>query len=166
MLRGAVGLVPFTVDGVEAGLVHQSVLDRITELADRLGCHNARRLGELPATFEPKALKGLRRDLDQIIAFADAARRTGWTLNGLVAAPGDQPVPVLETPRGWVWVDQIRGFELRGPEGAQRIRELPGAPGCVAERVPLPSLIAPLAAAAARARLFEVAGVDSVAGSP
>lgn len=166
MLKGAIGFVPFAVDGVEAGLVHRSVLARITELADRLGCRTACRLGALPASFEQAVLKGLRRDLDQIIAFADAARRTGWMLNGLTAAPGDKPVQVLETPLGCVWVHQTRGFELRGPGGTERITELPEAPGCAAQRVPLPGLIAPLAEAAAHARLFEVSAADSAAGSP
>lgn len=155
-LTGRLGMVLLAVDGEAAGLIHRSVLDRVAEFAGRLGCRGALTLRTLPATFEGDGVPRLRRDLEQIIAFADAARRTGWMLDELVAAPGEHPVQVLDDPRGRIWVHPVRGFELHGTGGVQRITELSQAPGASACRVPLLELIAPLAEAAGRATLLEV----------
>ncbi|XVQ11458.1 hypothetical protein ACQP1W_02440 [Spirillospora sp. CA-255316] len=153
--QGRAAMVAVTVDGRDAGLVHRSVLDRVAEIAARLGCRGAVALGRPPAAFDGAAVPRLRRDLDQVIAFADASRRTGWELGGIAVAPGEEPVPVLDTPEGTLWAHPLRGFELRGPEGARRVTELAEPPG-TARRAPLARLIAPLAEAAARARVLEV----------
>ncbi|MBO2455988.1 hypothetical protein [Actinomadura violacea] len=128
----------------------------MSEIGGRLGCCSAARLGGLPASFGDAGLRRLRRDLEEVMAFAQAARRTGWVLGDLVAAPGDAPVPVLDTPDGRLWARSTRGFELHGPGGVRQVTELPGTPG-TATRTALPLLIAPLAQAAARAELLEVA---------
>ena len=149
-----------TVDDTKAGLIHRSVLDRVAEIAGRLGCRAAATLGALPASFTGTDLVRMRRDLDEVMAFVEAARRTGWVLGDLAAAPGDEPVPVLDTPVGRVWATSARGFELRGPDGVRHVTELTGLPG-TARRTALLLLIAPLAEAAGRAgvlRLYEFEG--------
>jgi hypothetical protein len=152
---GPVSMAVFTVDGEDVGQVHRSVLDRVAEIAGRLGCRDAIALGSLPASFRGADLARLRRDLEQILAFADAAQRTGWVLGELAVAPGEQPVPVLDTPQGRLWAHPDRGFELHGTVGSQRVTELAEMPG-TARRTALTCLIAPLVEAAARARLLEV----------
>ncbi|QKG23257.1 hypothetical protein [Actinomadura verrucosospora] len=149
------GTALILVDGDATGPIHRSVLERVSEIGARLCCCSAATLGGLPASYTDAALRQLRRDLEEVMAFAQAARRTGWVLGDLVAAPGDAPVPVMDTPDGRLWARSTRGFELHGPGGARQITELPGTPGTAA-RTPLPQLIAPLAAAAARAELLEV----------
>lgn len=144
-----------TVGDVEAGLIHRSVLDRVAEIAGRLGCHGAASLDSLPASFTGAYLHRMRRDLDEVMAFAEAADRTGWILGDLAAAPGDEPVPVLDTPDGRVWASSARGFELHGPGGARRLTELAGLSG-TARRTALLLLIAPLAEAARRAQLLQI----------
>ncbi|QKG23348.1 hypothetical protein [Actinomadura verrucosospora] len=150
------GAALILVDGVEAGAIHRSVLERVSEIGARLCCCCALKLGGLPASYASAALRQLGRDLEEVMAFAQAARRTGWVLGDLAAAPGDGPVPVMDTPDGRLWARSAHGFELHGPGGVRQITELPGTPGTAA-RAPLPQLIAPLAAAAARAELLEVA---------
>ncbi|MGI8330892.1 hypothetical protein ACRYCC_13080 [Actinomadura scrupuli] len=150
------GMVLLAVDGDAAGLIHRSVLDRVADLDARLGCVGALTLRKLPTVFEGGSLRRLRRDLEQIIAFADAARSSGWALDELTAAPGDDPVPVLDDPRGRIWAHPVRGFELHGKSGVQRVTELPQMPGATARRVPLTDLIVPLVEAAARARVLAV----------
>lgn len=142
-------------DGAEAGLIHRSVLDRVTEIGGRLGCRATAALGALPASLTGQALRRLRRDLDELIAFADAVRYSGWVLGDLAAAPGDEPVPVLDTAAGRLWVSPVHGFELHESGGVRRITELAGTPG-TAERAGLPLLLTPLAEVTARARLLEV----------
>ncbi|CNF03623.1 Uncharacterised protein [Mycobacterium tuberculosis] len=144
-----------TVGDVEAGLIHRSVLDRVAEMAGRLGCRGAASLGSLPASFTGACLHRMRLDLNEVMAFAEAADRTGWTLGDLAAAPGDEPVPVLDTPDGTVWASSARGFELRGPDGARYLTEVAGLPG-TARRTALLLLIAPLAEAARRAQILQV----------
>lgn len=148
-------MVLLTVDGQDVGLVHHSVLDRVAEIADRLGCRAAVALSSPPASFDGSGVARLRRDMDQVIAFADAARRTGWVLGDIAVAPGEHSVPVLDTPQGRLWVHPVRGFELRGAGGVRRVTELAESPG-TAQRTPLTCVIAPLAEAAARARVLKV----------
>ncbi|GAA4613473.1 hypothetical protein GCM10023195_58300 [Actinoallomurus liliacearum] len=148
-------MVGLVVDGERTGLLHRSVLDRVVEIADRLGCRSAVAFGGLPVYFSGADLRRLRRDLDQVVAFADAARRTGWRLGGLSAAPGARPVRVAETSGGTLWADAVRGFVLRGSAG--RRRGVPYArPSATARRTPLSGLTAPLVEAVARARVLEV----------
>ncbi|MFC5747737.1 hypothetical protein [Actinomadura rugatobispora] len=164
--QGRAAMVRLTVDGRDAGLVHRSVLERVAEIAGRLGCRAAVALGLPPVSYDGAGLARLRRDLDQVIAFADASRRTGWELGDLAVAPGERPVPVLDTPQGVLWADALRGFELRGTGGAaRRVTELAEPPG-TARRTPLTRLIEPLAEAAGRARVLEVReqGHDEGAG--
>jgi hypothetical protein len=144
-----------TVGDVEAGLIHRSVLDRVAEIAGRLGCRGAASLDDLPASFAGACLHRMRLDLDEVMAFAEAADRTGWTLGDLAAAPGDEPVPVLDTPDGRVWASSARGFELHGPGGARHITELAGLPG-TARRTALVLLITPLVEAARRTQLLRI----------
>jgi hypothetical protein len=153
MERGNMALV--TVNGQHFTSIHRSVLDRVAGIADRLGCRVAVVLGSPPASFEGAGLARLRRDLEQIIAFADATRRTGWVLGEIAVAPGDRPERVLETSEGSLWAHAIRGFELRGTAGTRRVTGLPGRPG-TARRVPLTDLVEPLARALARAQVMEV----------
>lgn len=155
-------MAQYLVDGEIAGTVHRSVLNRAADLADRLGCPRAGRLRDLTVSFEGTDVPRLRRDLEQVIAFADAARRTGWELGGLAAAPADEAVCVLDTPGGRVWVHPVFGFEVHDGTGVRRITELAEEPGTV-RRAPLAGLIAPVAEAAARAGVFEVreAGSES-----
>ena len=144
-----------TVGDAEAGLIHRSVLDRVVEIAGRLGCHSAASLDSRPASFTGAGLHRMRRDLDEVMTFAEAAQRTGWVLGDLAAAPGDEPVPVLDTPDGRVWASSARGFELHGPGGTRHVTELAGLPG-TARRTALLLLIAPLAEAARRAQLLRI----------
>lgn len=148
-------LVLLTVNGRDSALVHRSVLDRVAEIADRLGCRVAVVLGSPPASFEGADLARLRRDLDQIVAFADAARRTGWVLDEIAVAPGDRPERILDMSEGSLWAHALRGFELRGAVGTRRVTGLAEFPGAV-RRVPLTDLFEPLIRAAARARVLEV----------
>jgi hypothetical protein len=143
------------VNGQDIGLIHRSVLDRVASIAARLERQNAVTLASLPASFDGTSLRRLRGDLDQVIAFADAARQTGWTLGSLAAAPADKAVPVLSTAHGMVWVHPARGFELHGKAGARRVTELAGWQG-TARRAALTSLAAPLVEAVARARTLQV----------
>lgn len=138
-----------TVNGRDTGLLHRSVLDRVAEVATRLGCANAASLGSLPVTFDGAAAGRLRRELDEVIAFADAARLSGWALGELAVAPGDRAVPVLDMPEGRLWAHPRHGFELRGEGGVRRVTELPSLEG-EARRVALTSLVGPLAEAVAR----------------
>lgn len=151
LLPGQVGMVLLVVDGNAAGAVHRSLLDRVAELGERLGCRRANGLRELPAAYEGGALRTLLRDLDEIVAFADAARRTGWELDGLAAAPGDESVAVLDEPRGTIRVHPQRGFEFHRDGGVQRVTELPQLPGASSQPVALTKLMVPLVEAAARA---------------
>jgi hypothetical protein len=144
-----------TVNGQGLSLVHRSVLERVAEIADRLGCSGAVALGRLPASFENAGLARLRRDLDQVIAFADAARYVGWALGEMAVAPGDRPEPILDTCEGTLWAHAIRGFEVRGATGTRRVTGLAGWPG-TARRVALTDLIEPLVQAVARARTLKV----------
>lgn len=148
-------LVLLTVNGQDSALIHRSVLDRVAEIADRLGCGVAVVLGSPPATFESADLARLRRDLDQIIAYADATRRTGWVLGEIAVAPGDRLERVLDTSAGSLWAHSVRGFELRGAAGTHRVTDLAEPPG-TARRVPLTDLIEPLTTAVARAQVLEV----------
>lgn len=143
-----------TVDGEPAGRIHRSVLDRVAEIAGRLGCRGAAALGGSPVSFDRAAMARLRCDLEQVAAFADAARSTGWVLGDIAVAPGERPVPVLDTPQGGLWADAVRGFELHGPAGVRRVTEL-AEPPCTAQRTALRRLIAPLLEAAA-GRTLEV----------
>ncbi|MBG6093030.1 hypothetical protein [Actinomadura viridis] len=142
------------MDGTEAEVVHRSVLDEVAGIARGLGCRSAAELDCLPASFTGDRVARLRRDLDEVIAFATAAQRTGWVLGDLAVAPRDHPVPVLDTPQGRLWAHPLRGFELHREGRAQRVTELDGVPG-TARRTALPVLIAPLATLVARARLVE-----------
>ena len=156
-----VGTVLIAVDGRAAGEVHHSVLARVADVAGRLGCREAARLAALPVTYEGTQIPGLWRDLDQVIAFADAARHTGWTLGTLTAAPVERAVPVADTPQGRLWVHPARGFELHDKRGVRKVATLDeivhaGEPGPFkspaaerARRVPLARLIAPLTQAVA-----------------
>jgi hypothetical protein len=144
-----------TVNGQGFALVHRSVLERVAEIADRLGCRGAVALGRLPASFESARLARLRRDLDLVIAFADAARYTGWALGEMAVAPGDRPERVLDMSEGTLWAHSIRGFEVRGAAGTRRVTGLAGWPG-TARRVPLTDLLEPLVRAVARARTLEM----------
>jgi hypothetical protein len=158
------GMAALVVDGADVTLVHRSVLDRTAEIAGRLGCRSAVALGSLPASFNGAALRPLRRDLDQIAAFADAALRTGWVLGDLAMAPGDQPDPVLEAPEGRLRVDPVRGFELCGSHGPQRVISLAQMPG-MARRTTLARLVAPLVDAVARAHVLEAFDEGRISGS-
>ncbi|XRQ08756.1 hypothetical protein ACN3XK_71710 [Actinomadura welshii] len=149
-----VGMVLLTVDGAGAGRIHRSVLDRVAEIAGRLGCRSAAALGDPPVSFDAAALPRLRRELEQVAAFADAARCTGWIVGDVAAAPGERPVPVLDTPQGRLWAHPVRGAELRGPAGARQATG-PGEPDGGAQRAPLRRIIAPLLDAAA-GRTLEV----------
>ncbi|MFG2084871.1 hypothetical protein [Spirillospora sp. NPDC048824] len=144
-----------TVGDTETGLIHRSVLGRVADIAGRLGCRSAASVDNLPASFTGAVLVRMRRDLDEVMAFAEAARRTGWVLGDLAAAPGDEPVPVLDTPDGRVWASSARGFELHGPDGVRYVTELAGLPG-TARRTALMLLITPLAEAARRAQLLQI----------
>ncbi|MCO6009166.1 hypothetical protein NE236_29775 [Actinoallomurus purpureus] len=148
-------MVVLVVDGEQTGLLHRSVLDRVVEIADRLDCRGAVRLGALPVSFSGAGLRRLRRDIDQVVAFSDATLRTGWTLGTLAVAPGDRPVPVAKTSEGTLWADSLRGFELHGPAGPQRVVTHPQLPA-TAHRTPLSGLTAPLVEAVAPARHLEV----------
>lgn len=145
-----VGMAVFTVDGQDAGTVHVSVLAAAARLAGRLGGRTATALGALPVRFAGEEMTPLRRDLREVLAFADVSRRTGWTLGPLAAAPEDRQVPVLDTPEGRVWAHPVRGFELHQAGAAHRITELAGLPGG-AQRVAFTQLLGPLADAAGRA---------------
>lgn len=153
--EGRVSMAVLVVNGEDTGLIHRSVLDRVASIGSRLGCRAAATLASLPASFDGTSLRRLRGDLEQVIAFADAARQTGWTLGGLAAAPADRAVPVLSTAQGMVWVHPARGFELHETAGARRVTELAGWHG-TARRAALTSLTAPLVEAVARARTLEV----------
>ncbi|MFB4319806.1 hypothetical protein ACA361_37505 [Actinomadura sp. 21ATH] len=144
-----------TVNGQGFALVHRSVLERVAEIAGRLGCDGAAALGRLPASFESAGLARLRRELDQVVAFADAARCTGWALGEVAVAPGDRPERVLDTPEGTLWASSIRGYEVRGAAGTRRVTRLAGWPG-QARRVPLTALAEPLLQAVARAGVLQI----------
>ncbi|WP_433183085.1 hypothetical protein [Actinoallomurus sp. CA-150999] len=148
-------MVVLVVDGEQAGLLHRSVLDRVVEIADRLDCRSAAAFGALPASFSGADLRRLRRDMDQVVAFADAALRTGWTLGDLAVAPGDRPVRVAETSGGTLWADSVRGFELRGSADPRKGVTY-AQPPATAQRTALSDLTAPLVEAVARARVLEV----------
>ncbi|SNR50936.1 hypothetical protein [Actinomadura mexicana] len=153
--QGRANVVLLTVDGEQVGHVHRSVLDRVAEIAGRLGCRDAVALAGPPVTFGGSCVPRLLRDLEQVIAYADAAQRTGWVLGDLAVAPGDRAVPVMDTAQGRLWAHPVRGFELHGATGVRRVVELAEAPG-TPQRAPLARLIAPLAEAAARARVLEI----------
>ncbi|GAA4336929.1 hypothetical protein GCM10023178_50110 [Actinomadura luteofluorescens] len=153
--QGRVDVVLLTVDGEQVGHVHRSVLDRVAEIAGRLGCHDAVALARPPVTFDGSRVPRLRRDLEQVIAYAEAARQTGWVLGDLAVAPGEQAVPVMDTAQGKIWAHPVRGFELHGEAGVCRITELDEIPG-TPQRTPLARLIAPLADAAACAKVLLV----------
>lgn len=155
-------LVTLAVDGARTGSVHQSILDRVAETARRLGLATAAELDRLPVAIGSARLPRLRRDLQEVAAFSDAARCTGWVLGDLAAAPGDQPVPVLDTPEGRLWATSAHGFEFLEPGGVRQVSSLAQVPG-TARRVPLPFLIAPLAEAAARAGSLELRREGQVA---
>ncbi|MEV3922884.1 hypothetical protein [Actinomadura coerulea] len=155
--QGRADVVLLTVDGEQVGHVHRSVLDRVAEIAGRLGCRDAVALACPPVTFDGSRMPRLRRDLEQVIAYAEAARQTGWTLGDIAVAPGDQAVPVMDTAQGRVWAHPVRGFELHGEDGVCRVTELAEMPG-TPQRTPLAHLIAPLVEAAARARVLEIGG--------
>ena len=152
---GPVNLAVLAVDGVEAHRVHRSVLERAARIASRLDCVAATRLAHPPVTYADAELRRLRRDLEQVIAFADASRHTGWVLGDVAAAPGDEPVQVLRLEQGMLWADAVRGFELHGTDGVQRVTEWPGMTGS-ARRVPLPVLLTPVIESAARAGKLDV----------
>ncbi|MEU9845495.1 hypothetical protein AB0C69_40540 [Actinomadura sp. NPDC048032] len=154
--QGRADVALLIVDGVQVGHVHRSVLDRVAEIAGRLGCRDAVALAGPPVTFDSSRVPRLRRDLEQVIAYAEAARQTGWVLGDLAVAPGDQAVPVMDTAQGRIWAHPVRGFELHGEAGVRRITELAEMPG-TPQRTPLARLIAPLADAAARAQVLEIA---------
>jgi hypothetical protein len=137
------------VNGRETGALHRSVLDRVAEVAVRLGCGGVASLARLPVTFDAASARRLRRELDQVIAFADAARLTGWTLGDLAVAPGERAVPVLDTPEGRLWADPLHGFELRAEHGVRRVTELPPLTG-TARRTALTVLAGPFTEAVAR----------------
>jgi hypothetical protein len=148
-------LVTLAVDGAPAGSVHQSILDRVAEIARRLDLPTAARVDGLPVAFDSAMLPCLKRELREVAAFSDAARRTGWVLGDLAAAPGDQPVPVLDTPEGRLWATSARGFAFLELGGAHPVNGLARAPG-TPRRIPLLFLMAPLAEAAAQAELLEL----------
>lgn len=154
-LLDVMGIAVLAVDGEQVGLVHVSVPCLVAEIARRLGCREVPALGHMPASFKGDRLRRLRGDLDQVAAFADASRRTCWSLGELVVAPGEQPVPVLDTPQGKVWVHPLRGFELHAKTGVQRVTELARLPGTV-RRTPLTDAMVPLTEAAARAQVLEM----------
>lgn len=153
------GTAVLVVDGKDAGPVHLSVLASAADLGARLGCRTVVELGRPPARFDGERLRRLRRELNEVMAFADAARRTGWTLGRLAAAPCDRPVVVLDVPQGRVWAHPERGFELHDADGAHPITELAGLPG-TARRTALSRLLLPLAEAAGRAERLEVRRPD------
>jgi hypothetical protein len=139
-----VGTAVLRVDGRGVGEVHGTVLEQAARLAVRLGLPRAAGLSRLPAVFAGDSLRGLRRDLDQVMAFADCSQRTGWVLGEVGVAPGDAPVWVMDTERGSVWARAGRGFELRTAAGVERIE-------AGARRTSLARLIAPVALAVATA---------------
>lgn len=165
-----VGTVLLAVDGTAVGEIHHSVLTRVAGVAERLGCREAARLGSPPVVFEGAAIRALRRDLAQVLAFADAAHHTGWTLGRLTAAPSERAVPVADTPQGRLWVHPARGFELHDKRGVRKVATLSeithlGEPGPFkspdterARRVPLDGLIAPLTQATTAAYRIELTG--------
>jgi hypothetical protein len=159
--EGLLGMAVVVVDGVDTVLVHRSVLNRVAEIAFRLGCHDATPLVRRPTLLSGPQVPRLRRDLDQVTAFADATLRTGWQLWELAAAPADEPVAVMDTPYGRVWVDPAYGFKLHGTDGGPRrataVRQLPGT----ARRVALSRLIAPLRGVATRAQVLEIHDYDA-----
>ncbi|WP_141578184.1 hypothetical protein [Actinomadura sp. WMMA1423] len=157
--QGRTNVVLLTVDGERVGHVHRSVLDRVAEIAGRLGCRDAVALGSPPVTFGGSCVPRLRRNLEQVIAYADAAQRTGWVLGEIAVAPGDRAVPVMETAQGRLWAHPVRGFELHDAAGVRRVTELAEMPG-TPRRAPLACLIAPLAEAAARAQVLEIGDVE------
>jgi hypothetical protein len=150
-----VNLAVLAVNGEEAHRIHRSVLERAAEIAGRLGCGGATRLADPPVTYADTELRLLRRDLDEVIAFADASGNTGWVLGDVAAAPGDEPVQVLRLPEGVLWADAVRGFELHGTSGVRRVTECPGGSG-PARRVALPDLLTPLVESVARAEVLDV----------
>lgn len=158
---GLLGMAVVVVDGVDTVLIHRSVLNRVAEIAFRLGCHGATPLGRRPASLSGTQVSWLRRDLDQVMAFADATLRTGWELWELAAAPADEPVPVLGAPHGRIWVDPARGFELRGTGGGPQRTAVWEQLSGTARRVALSRLIAPLSGAAARAQVLEIHEYDA-----
>ncbi|GAA1785660.1 hypothetical protein [Actinomadura chokoriensis] len=149
------GLLVLTVDDQDVGVLHRSVLDLVAEIAGRLGGGHATALGTRPAAFDAGQMPRLRRELEQVAAFADATRRHGWSLGELAAAPAERSVPVLETEKGTVWVNPVRGFELHDAAGVRPLTELDDMPG-TARRTPATRLMGPLLAAAARARRLEI----------
>lgn len=148
-------LAVLAVDGEQTHRIHRSLLERVAEIAGRLDCSAASRLAGPPITYADAELRRLRRDLEEVIAFADASRRTGWVLGDVAAAPGDEPVRVLDSPEGELWADAVRGFELHEADGVRPVTEWPGQDGC-ARRVALPALLTPLVEAAARAEVLDV----------
>ncbi len=158
-----VGTVLLAVDGADIGEIHHSVLVRVANVAERLGCRQAARLGSPPVHFEGAEIRALRRELEQVVAFADAARHTGWTLGRLTAAPSERAVPVADTPQGRLWVHPARGFELHNKRGVRKVATVyeithldepaplkSAAPDSErARRVPLGGLLASLTEAAA-----------------
>ncbi|TDC42488.1 hypothetical protein E1281_36135 [Actinomadura sp. KC345] len=153
--RGCVNLAVLLREGKTVGHVHRSVLDRVSEIASRLGCREAAALGRLPVSFTGTGVPRLHRDLEQVIAFAAAARRTGWVLGEIAVAPAERPVLVMRTDKGRLWAHSARGFEMHDSAGVRQISELDSVPG-VARRAPLTDLILPLAEAVAHARVLEL----------
>jgi hypothetical protein len=149
------------VNGVDTVLIHRSVLNRVAEIAFRLGCHEATPLVRRPASLSGTQVPRLRRDLEQVMAFADATLRTGWQLWEVAAAPADEPVPVLDTPHGRIWVDSAHGFELHGTGGGSQRTTVWEQLSGTACRVELSRLIAPLAGAATRAQILEIHDYDA-----
>lgn len=162
-MLGADGMAVLAVEGEDAGdaaLVHRSVLSAVAGIARRLGCRSAATLDELPAHFDADLLGRLRSELDQVVAFADAARRTGWSIGALAVVPDGEPISLLDHPEGRVWVNRACGFELRDGTGARPITELAGQRGA-ARRTPLIEIMAPLMGAVGRAGALKVYGRES-----
>ena len=159
--EGLLGMAVVVVNGVDTVLIHRSVLNRVAEIAFRLGCHEATPLVRRPILLSGTQVPRLRRDLEQVMAFADATLRTGWQLRELAAAPADEPVPVLDTPQGRIWVDSAHGFELHGAGGGPQRTTVGAQPSRTACRVELSRLIAPLAGAATRAQILEIHDHDA-----
>ncbi|URM98902.1 hypothetical protein LUW76_33765 [Actinomadura madurae] len=164
MPAGWLGLVRYSVDGEVWGALHGSVLERVVGIAERLGCVRAPVLGQPSVVVRDRELRGLVLDLEQVVAFADAARATGWALGRLAAAPWNEAVAVLDDTRGRIWVHPARGFELHHAGGVRRITELPGVASGPARRVPLVELIGPLVEAASRAMVLELFPVPDATG--
>ena len=153
--QGCVNEVMLIREGEAVGRVHRSVLDRVSEIASRLGCREAVALGRLPASFAAGSMPRLHRDLEQVIAFAAAARRTGWVLGEIAVAPAERPVLVMRTEQGRLWAHPARGFEMHDSDGVRQVKKLDSVSG-VARRAPLTDLILPLVEAAAHARVLEL----------